>query len=68
MITEKIKVKGMHCKSCVILVEEAVAEVKGVESVKADLENEEVIIVFDGVNTTIEAAKKAIVKEGYKVE
>lgn len=66
-ITEKLHVKGMHCKSCVMLVEEAVAEIKGVESVKANLENEEVTLIFDGANTTLEEVKKTIIEEGYKV-
>ena len=67
MITEKLTVKGMHCKSCVMLVEEAVEEIKGVENVKANFEANTVEVTYDGTNTTLEEIKQAIKDEGYKV-
>lgn len=67
MIIETLNVKGMHCKSCVMLVEEAVSEIKGIKKVEADYNKDQVTISYDGSNTTLESVKKAIKEEGYQV-
>ena len=62
-----IKVKGMHCKSCEILVADSVSEISGVESVKADSKKGTVVVGVreEGI---LGKVKSAIEKEGYKVE
>ena len=62
-----IKVKGMHCKSCEILVADSVSEISGVESVKAD--SKKGIVVVNVLDAGILGkVKGAIEMEGYKVE
>ncbi len=62
-----INVKGMHCNSCNMLIEDAVSEIKGVESVKANFEKGKVIVKYDE-DMLLDKIKIAIEKEGYKVE
>ncbi len=56
--------KGMHCKSCEMLVGDSVAEIKGVSKVKADHSKNTVEVDFSPPATE-EAIRKAIEKEGY---
>lgn len=59
-----LKVEGMHCKSCEILISDALSEIAGVKNVRAD--NGTVSLsAIDGA--AMEEAKKAIAREGYKV-
>ena len=60
------KTSGMHCKSCVILVADAVLAIDGVKSVKPDYSKNEVEVFFDRPETEA-AIRNAIEKEGYKV-
>lgn len=60
------KTKGMHCKSCEILVCDSVAEIKSVESVKADYAKNTVEVEFS-LPATQAQIKSAIEKEGYEV-
>ncbi|MBI4052847.1 MAG: heavy-metal-associated domain-containing protein [Candidatus Diapherotrites archaeon] len=62
-----IKVKGMHCKSCEILVADSVSEISGVESVKADSRKGTVVVNVRDAGI-LGRVKAAIEKEGYKVE
>ncbi len=66
-MTEKnIKVAGMHCNSCKMLIEDAVSEIKGVEEVKAYFQIGKVTVKYEGA--LLDKIKNAIEKEGYKVE
>lgn len=58
--------KGMHCKSCEMLVGDSVAEIKGVSKVKADHSKNTVDVEFSPPATE-DAIRKAIEKEGYTV-
>ncbi|VVB53631.1 Heavy-metal-associated domain protein [uncultured archaeon] len=62
----KLEVKGMHCHSCEMLIEDSLAEVAGVRKVKADHKAGLVRITADD-SVNLNAVKKAIVKEGYEV-
>jgi copper chaperone CopZ len=67
MIMEKtIKVEGMHCKSCEMLISDVISEIIGVQKVSADSRKGTVTITATGQNA-IDDARKLIVKEGYKV-
>ena len=61
-----IKVEGMHCNSCNLLIEDSVSEIKGVREVKADFNSGIVKVKFEG-NDVLEKTKNAIEKEGYRV-
>jgi copper chaperone CopZ len=65
-ITEKtIKVEGMHCRSCEMLLTDVLSEIKNVHKVSADYRKGTVTIAAEP--GALEEAKKAIAKEGYKV-
>ncbi len=62
-----INVKGMHCSSCKMLVEDAVSEIKGVEEVSANFETGKVVVKFHD-ESLMPKIKEAIEKEGYHVK
>ena len=61
-----LKIKGMHCKSCKMLIEDALDDL----GVKSNVDNEKgtATIEFDENKISADKIKKAIEKEGYKVE
>ena len=65
MKTEKIKVRGMRCKSCEQRIEGALKKVEGVVTVKASQQKGEVEVVTDDVDR--KELEEAIRKEGYSV-
>ena len=62
----KVKVKGMHCQSCEVILKEDLAEIKGVSGVGADFRKGEVW--FEGEKSVLPEVRKAIESDGYKVE
>lgn len=64
MATNKIKVSGMHCKSCELLLESKVSDIEGVTTVKASTSRGELRINGDFDINKVEAA---ILAAGYKV-
>lgn len=66
MMKQKIRVKGMHCKSCETLIADSLEEM-GVKA-KADHKKGEVEVTYDESKVSINSIKTAIAKEGYKVE
>jgi len=61
-----IKVSGMHCKSCEMLLADVVCDVKGVDRVIADSKRG-IVTLTARTPDAIESAKKAIENEGYRV-
>jgi Cu2+-exporting ATPase/Cu+-exporting ATPase len=69
MATENVyKVKGMHCASCVSLIQNKVGKVPGVESVAVGLSTEKAKVVFKDTPLEIEALNSAISPFGYSFE
>ena len=62
-----LKIKGMHCKSCSMLIADALEDI-GVKSSKIDADSGEARIEFDEKTVTAEKIKQAIKAEGYKIE
>ncbi len=62
----KIKVGGMHCRSCEMLLDDSISEIRGVESVAADCKKG-IVEVSVPDESTLDRVKEAIRKEGYKV-
>ncbi len=62
-----LKVKGMHCPSCSILIKDELENLKGVESVKVSYEKGKVSVVFDKLKISQKQIKGSILKEGYRV-
>jgi copper chaperone CopZ len=66
MKTVTFKVSGMHCRSCEMLIVDALNEM-GVESAEAHHAKGEVVVKFDEKKINVGAITKAIKKEGYEV-
>ena len=62
-----LNVRGMHCKSCEIILDDSISEIKGVEKVKSDFKNGKISVIFSD-DSVLEEVKKIIKKEGYQVE
>lgn len=63
---KQINIEGMSCGHCVKHVEEALGEIKGVNSVKVSLESKNAIVELGGeVNDS--QIKEAIEEAGYEV-
>ena len=62
-----LKIKGMTCQHCVQTVTETVCKMTGVEKVDVSLEQKEVTIDFDELQTETEAISVQIVEAGFEV-
>ncbi len=62
------KVKGMHCASCVSLIQNKVGKVPGVESVSVGLTQENAKVTFSEAPIPIESLNSAISPFGYTFE
>lgn len=62
-----LDVKGMHCKSCEVLLTDSLQEIQGVKKVKVDHKKGRLEVDFDENKVNIEAIKLIIIKEGYNV-
>lgn len=62
-----IKVKGMKCPSCEMLVQDILEEQEGVVEVKVSYADKRAEVSFDGDKITGEQIKNMIAKEGYTV-
>lgn len=63
-----MKVKGMHCGSCAMLIKESLEDTDGVESADVSYDKSSAKITFDKTKIDENKIKKIITKEGYKVE
>lgn len=64
----KLKIKGMHCKSCAVIIEDSLEEMDGVIEAKASYELNEVKVKFDESKTNLDEIKLCIKKEGYDIQ
>jgi copper chaperone CopZ len=67
MALKKLMVKGMHCKSCELLLKEELEEIHGVKKAGPNHKEELVSIDFDGNSETLEKIKNKIKEEGYEL-
>ena len=63
--TAELAVVGMHCGSCVALVEEALIERSGVISASVDLDSARAVIGYDPSLVGIDQLRSAIEEAGY---
>lgn len=61
---KSIPIKGMHCASCVRLIERSLSKVEGVKECNVNLANETATITYDNVSDS--QIKSAIESVGYK--
>ena len=62
-----IPIKGMHCKSCEILVEEQLMDIKGIKKATVDHRKDIAEIYYHGESPDLNAINGAIEKAGYSV-
>ena len=60
-------VKGMHCKSCEMLIKDSLEEMDGVQNVDVSHEKGYVKVTFDDKKLKEDKIKSAIKNEGYEV-
>lgn len=63
--TMTVKVSGMHCSSCSILIDEAVEDLDGVTSSSTSLKRKLTTVTFDATRCSPEQIAAAIVEAGY---
>ena len=61
-----LKVSGMHCTACNMLIEDAIGEIPGARAVSADYITGLVTVSYDS-DQTLEKIKTAIRGEGFSV-
>jgi copper chaperone CopZ len=69
MNTPKIyKVKGMHCASCVSLIQNKVQKIDGVTSCEVGMSSEKATITFKDTPVSIDILNKTLHPFGYSFE
>lgn len=66
MKTKSFPIAGMHCASCVRVLERALSKVPGVDSTTVNLATEEAHVTYDESRVKDECLKDAVAKVGYK--
>ena len=65
MEKRNLTIKGMHCKSCEIVITDSVMKIDGVERFKVDYGKGKGEVEYDPGKTDIKAIIKAIKGQGY---
>jgi copper chaperone CopZ len=61
----ELLVEGMHCGSCVALIEETLQEQAGVSSATVDLDSARAVVGFDPSQIDVDALTAAVAEAGY---
>jgi Cu+-exporting ATPase len=61
----QLSVEGMHCGSCVALIEETLSEREGVKAAAVDLDTGRAVIEYDPSALDVEEIRAAIAEAGY---
>ena len=64
----ELRVKGMTCKSCEMLIGDEVTELDGVTHIKVDHKKGMANVDFDESKVSLDKIKEVIKGEGYSVE
>ena len=64
----RLKVEGMHCRSCSMLVDMTLQELDGVESSTTDLANGISTVAFDPAAVAVEDLIAAVRAAGYEAQ
>ncbi|OGC45529.1 copper-translocating P-type ATPase [candidate division WWE3 bacterium RBG_19FT_COMBO_34_6] len=62
-----LSVKGMHCTACAFNIEDAIKNIKGVNSCRVNYANEKIYVDFDEMQTDVESFNKKIKPLGYGI-
>ncbi len=64
--TTVLKVRGMHCASCVSRVENVLRKVPGVRQASVELTSEKATVKYDSTRVTADALSQAVAGAGYQ--
>ncbi len=64
--TVNLSVPGMYCASCPFIVQGAIQELPGIQSVETDLDSRTAVVVFDDALTSIDNITFATLNVGYE--
>lgn len=65
MTTVRLGITGMHCSSCVALIEESLADEAGVVSATVDLDTEVAAVEFDAGQVSVDRLCAVVADAGY---
>jgi len=65
LVTGGLVVTGMHCQSCVALIEESLGQEPGVVSVSVDLDSARATVAFDSLVTGLDKLCAVVAGLGY---
>lgn len=63
----KVPIKGMHCRSCELLIEDKLKEIKQIKSVDINYKTGEAIIHYNGDALPVSLIHKVIIETGYSI-
>ena len=64
-VTTVLAVEGMHCQSCVVLIEETLVEDLGVVAASVDLDGARATVTYDPTRLSVADLCDAVVAAGY---
>ncbi|MBW6451906.1 MAG: heavy-metal-associated domain-containing protein [DPANN group archaeon] len=64
----KLKIYGMHCPSCTMLIQDVVEDLDGVIKADVSLESSRLRVFFDDTLIDERTIRDAVESEGYKTE
>lgn len=67
MIKKMLKIDGMHCVSCTMLVDGDLEDLKGVKSSKTNFAKAKCEVEFDEAEVSVDQIVQAVRGAGYKV-
>jgi len=65
-IKKTFSIKGMHCASCVLIIEKSLKKVEGVSGANVNLVTEKATVEYDSSKTTDDKLISAVANAGYK--
>lgn len=65
MIKKKLKIEGMHCTSCAMVIDMDLEDLEGIKSAKTSYAKAETEVEFDFEKVSLEKIMENIKKSGY---
>ncbi len=66
MTTERLAIKGMHCASCAMNIDEELEELDGVDEATTSYRKQATKVVFDETHIDLKVIQDAIRRLGYE--
>ncbi|MEI6238202.1 MAG: heavy metal translocating P-type ATPase [bacterium] len=67
MQSENLKIKGMHCASCAVIIKDRLAKLDGIKSVEVNYATEKAKVDFDSAKVSVEKMNEEVGKLGYSL-